>query len=414
MGQVESAIDVARRKGIGKSGPWRFEALTAVGPHNDQAVGTLYHYGTPIFRVNLKTGQGEVGQGAWGSVSDQTGIRKAAAHLSKVLGGTITVSALSKKEILEKRDRARAKGQAFSNPSGMPTKRAGAYRLDAGHAHIGKGLVYCKEFKDSAPPLISHSRVRCALCGKTVSSMHNPVGWALIGAFATRAQAEAFANRVRGERGVQDARVKRHPFPETTNKPWTVEGWGNWEVQAFRKKNPAVAPGKSPAAHFLRSEMMGGKTPAAALRAVAQRFAGRLPRAALRGAFDAVRRELVDRLEGDRTGMSDWAGMSAMRMGSYKRFSRNPAVGRTSPTLIYGRAKSLSFDKKGNIVQMTARKTEGPYKGENFVHDFKPGVRHIGLPRGTEVTAPGGRSMKLKTRAALMVGPRDIWRNFAA
>lgn len=365
MGQVENAIDRARRNIVGKDGPWRFDALKVDG---GKEIGTLYRYGTPIFRVDLKTGRGEVGQGAWGSVSDQTGIRKAAAHLSKVLGGRITVSALSKKEILEKRDRARAKGQAFSNPSGLPTKRTGAYRLDAGHAHIGKGLVYCEASRDSAPPLLSHSRVRCALCGKTVSSMHNPPrlfawipgGWKQEGASLGRSRA------------VNDAvtKAERHSVTE----------------------NPARR------AQFIYKKFLISKDWESGLFKVIHRGEVLYQAKSAKEAKGAVDRVV--------------AGRSVF----YKSppWKSNPAVGRNSPTLIYGRAKSLTFDRNGHITQMTARKTEGPYKGENFVHDFKPGVRHIGLPRGTEVTAPGGRSMKIKTRAALMVGPRDIWRNFAA
>jgi hypothetical protein len=169
--------------------------------------------------------------------------------------------------------------------------------------------------------------------------------------------------------------------------------------------NPPVAPGKSPAAHFLRAEMLGGKTPAQALRAVGRRFAGRLPRAALKGAFDAIRHELVGGLEGHPAGMSDWAGMAAMRMGSYKKFSRNPhrRPDGKSAVKIYGHTEKIFMQKTG-----------GPYKGQRFVHDFKPGVQQVGLPRNTAVRTPDGRTFRLTTRSVVLTGKKDIWRNFPA
>lgn len=267
-----------------------------------------------------------------------------------------------------------------------PAGRSGAYAIDTKHAHIGKGLIYCEDVGDAAAPIITHSRVKCRLCGKTIQSAHNP--------FTLPKARKPFQGAAVLHRPHSTARMRR----------------------SF-KRNPVVNPGKSPAAHMLREEMMEGKTPAAALRAVARRLAGRIPRAALLGAFKAVREELLGGFEGNRSHMAEWAGMAGMRMGGYRKFSRNPARGASaveSPRLIYGRASTLSFGPDGKIKQMTSRKTSGPYKGKDFVHDFKPGVKHVGLPRGTAVRTPDGKVFKLPTRTALMVGPKNLWADFRA
>jgi hypothetical protein len=81
---------------------------------------------------------------------------------------------------------------------------------------------------------------------------------------------------------------------------------------------------------------------------------------------------------------------------------RNP-ISKNGPVKIYGQTEKIFM-----------KKTAGPYKGQKFVHDFKGGVRQIGMPRGTVVKFPDGRTARLTTRSVLLDGKKDLWRNFAA
>jgi hypothetical protein len=58
---------------------------------------------------------------------------------------------------------------------------------------------------------------------------------------------------------------------------------------------------------------------------------------------------------------------------AYQRFEReNPGKGKRKPVLIYGR-----------VLKIFAQKTEGPFKGQRFVHTFKPGAVMVGMPDGS-------------------------------
>lgn len=56
-----------------------------------------------------------------------------------------------------------------------PSGKSGAFALDKDHVHIGKGLIYCKEYQDSEAPLTTHSRVKCALCKRVLSGVNPPM-----------------------------------------------------------------------------------------------------------------------------------------------------------------------------------------------------------------------------------------------
>lgn len=81
---------------------------------------------------------------------------------------------------------------------------------------------------------------------------------------------------------------------------------------------------------------------------------------------------------------------------------KNPPT-RGSSVKIYGQTEKIFM-----------RKTQGPYKGQRFVHDFKRGVQQIGFPRGTIIQTPDGKTSRLTTRSVLLTGKKDLYRNFPA
>lgn len=468
MGQIESAIDAARRSGHGKSGPWEFRASS------DE--GVLIHYGTPIFKVNLRTGAGEVGAGAWGSVSDQTGIRKAAAHLSNVLGGTVSVKALAKKEIIAARERARSKGAAFSNPA--------AKRLAHGHALLPDGKIYCSWQGDQAAPVVTHSGVKCSFCGKTVQSMHEPSknparktqvlykkfliskdwesgifkviqGGEVVGQFPSMRDAKNAVDRVASGQSVfyKSPPWKSNPsrkhisadiraFDRVTREMKTLKARDKREL---RRKNPLPpVPGKvvneagkvylhyksiNQLAKWLLKQGIGDwatvgglgwsfvpwETPTSRAQSMlAQEYAKHLDREIHKKnpvpSYALLLRRALAKGH-DFESAQDIANRQLQQAAEFLRAPytesrrRNPASGlrRDGPTKIYGRTEKIFMTK-----------TEGPYKGERFVHTFKPGVEQHGLPRGTVLTFPGGEKTRLTTKSVLMTGKKDIWGNFPA
>lgn len=46
-------------------------------------------------------------------------------------------------------------------------------RIDRDHVILKDGSVYCNVQGDQEAPVITHSRVKCAFCGKVLQSMHN-------------------------------------------------------------------------------------------------------------------------------------------------------------------------------------------------------------------------------------------------
>jgi hypothetical protein len=369
MGQIESAIDAARRSGHGKSGPWTFDVTGGFG--------ILTHYGTGIFRINLQTGAGEVGAGAWGSVSNQTGIRKAAQHLSNVLGGQVSIKSLAKKEIIAARERARSKGEAFSNPK----------RLAAGHSLLDDGKIYCAWQGVQAPPVITHSGVKCSFCGKTVQSMHgpskNPGGRRLpAGSGWTMAITDSFdypTVSLKGPKG----EVEYVQF--TDEDP---EKWAHGHRVPPKVKRLAALMLKHRAVPKFFNNPKKRKTK----KNPVPSYALLLRQALAKGhPFDEAE-DIANRQ------LQQAAVFLSVPYTESRR--RNPASG---PTRIYGRTEKIFMTK-----------TEGKYKGQRFVHSFKPGVEQIGLPRGTVLKFPGGKTSRVTTKSVLMTGKKDIWGNYPA
>jgi len=73
--------------------------------------------------------------------------------------------------------------------------------------------------------------------------------------------------------------------------------------------------------------------------------------------------------------------LGAMYRRTFARFERENPKRRKNPargTLIYGR-----------VLKIFAQKTEGPYKGQRFVHTFKKGAIMVGMPDGSlRITHP--------------------------
>lgn len=98
--------------------------------------------------------------------------------------------------------------------------------------------------------------------------------------------------------------------------------------------------------------------------------------------------------------LNQWPG----RGGNPPREARGAnAPGANAPVQIYGRTEKIFMQK-----------TDGPYKGQKFVHSFKPGVRQIGLPARTVIKTPDGTTAAIPKRAVLLQGKADLWRNFQA
>ena len=178
-----------------------------------------------------------------------------------------------------------------------------AKRLDKFHTLLRDEQVYCEKYGDAAPTKVTHSAVKCALCGGTLAGLHYVGG------------------------------VSSNPVPSY--------------------------------AMILRRKLAKGHSQ--------------------EEAEELARREL----------------QQANIFLSEGR-KKNP-VCKNGPVKIYGQTEKIFM-----------KKTAGPYKGQKFVHDFKGGVRQIGLPRGTKVQFPDGRSARLTTRSVLLDGKKDLWRNFAA
>jgi hypothetical protein len=63
----------------------------------------------------------------------------------------------------------------------------------------------------------------------------------------------------------------------------------------------------------------------------------------------------------------------------------------------------------GRVTQIKAVKTSGPYRGKRFYHDFKPGVRALGVPSGAVIKFPGGVQKVNKKAVLLLSDKHDIW-----
>jgi hypothetical protein len=80
----------------------------------------------------------------------------------------------------------------------------------------------------------------------------------------------------------------------------------------------------------------------------------------------------------------------------------NPARS-LSPIIIYDKTESI-----------TMQKGRGPYKGQRFIHNFSTKPTQYGIPAGTVVKYPDGRTFRLTTRSVMLSGKNHLWKKFKA
>jgi hypothetical protein len=95
----------------------------------------------------------------------------------------------------------------------------------------------------------------------------------------------------------------------------------------------------------------------------------------------------------DRISTGDW-GLS------YRIIKSNPPF---KPIVIYDKTESI-----------TMQKGRGPYKGQRFYHNFTTKPTQYGIPAGTVVTYPDGRTFRASTRSVLLSGKNHLWKKFKA
>jgi hypothetical protein len=66
--------------------------------------------------------------------------------------------------------------------------------------------------------------------------------------------------------------------------------------------------------------------------------------------------------------------------------------------LIYGKTER---------IEMT--RTSGKYKGQPFYHKFTSKTKQYGIPGGTRLVLPSGRTKKLNSRGVLLVSDKDLY-----
>ena len=308
------------------------------------------------------------------------------------------------------------------------------------HTVLGDDQIYCEWQGAASAPVITHSGVKCEFCRKTLAGLHssareNPMpkdsfsgSWVVtekltgkvIGEFFNQKTVEKintkkylvetagqYLGRINREsRGkglihnpvpsyamiLRRKLAKGHSQEEAEELARRELQQANIFLSEGRKKNPA------PVFHWTKYNTK--------IETWFERDRAHVELRNLKGTTiiewwdDAVQEAVTDGFLNPR----DWHGSAveyANSIGAKPR-RKNP-VRKNGPVKIYGQTEKIFM-----------KKTAGPYKGQKFVHDFKGGVRQIGMPRGTVVKFPDGRTARLTTRSVLLDGKKDLWRNFAA
>jgi hypothetical protein len=247
------------------------------------------------------------------------------------------------------------------------------------HAVLGDDQIYCEWQGAASAPVITHSGVKCEFCKKTLAGFH------YVGGVSSN-PVPSYAMILRRKL------AKGHSQEEAEELARRELQQANIFLSEGRKKNPA------PVFHWTKYNTK--------IETWFERDRAHVELRNLKGTTiiewwdDAVQEAVTDGFLNPR----DWHGSAveyANSIGAKPR-RKNP-VRKNGPVKIYGQTEKIFM-----------KKTAGPYKGQKFVHDFKGGVRQIGMPRGTVVKFPDGRTARLTTRSVLLDGKKDLWRNFAA
>lgn len=291
------------------------------------------------------------------------------------------------------------------------------------HAVLGDDQIYCEWQGAASAPVITHSGVKCEFCRKTLAGLHssareNPIPKdSFSGSWVVT---EKLTGKVVGEF------FNQKTVEKINTKKYLVETAGQYLGRInreSRRKNPIARRGvklspESYGGFSVYDDMTGGAVILSDGRRLDLR-SGKIYRQRLgrgKGLIHnpvpsyamILRRKLAkghSQEEAEELARRELQQanifLSEGRKKNYPRKS-NP-LQRNGPVKIYGQTEKIFM-----------KKTAGPYKGQKFVHDFKGGVRQIGLPRGTKVQFPDGRTARLTTRSVLLDGKKDLWRNFAA
>ena len=224
------------------------------------------------------------------------------------------------------------------------------------HAVLGNGQIYCEWQGAASAPVITHSGVKCEFCRKTLAGLH------YVGGVSSNPHYIGLDKKTRERKHfVATGKVTEKKYGKIYG---AVVGPFKTEKEAWKKGGYAGNPVPS-YAMILRRKLAKGHSQ--------------------EEAEELARRELQQ-----------------ANIFLSEGWKKNP-LRKNGPVKIYGQTEKIFM-----------KKTAGPYKGQKFVHDFKGGVRQIGMPRGTVVRFPDGRTARLTTRSVLLDGKKALWRNFAA
>jgi hypothetical protein len=258
------------------------------------------------------------------------------------------------------------------------------------HAVLGNDQIYCEWQGDSSAPVITHSGVKCEFCKKTLAGLHY-VGGVSSNPWTGKQELILWGYH----KSISYVPVKLSEFSKSEQKRREKEGWKTAVYAKGDEPIGLIAQARREAANDLMKNPIARRGKGLIHNPVPS-YAMILRRKLAKGHSQEEAEELARR-ELQQANIF----LSEGRKKNYPRKS-NP-LQRNGPVKIYGQTEKIFM-----------KKTAGPYKGQKFVHDFKGGVRQIGLPRGTKVQFPDGRSARLTTRSVLLDGKKDLWRNFAA
>ena len=292
----------------------------------------------------------------------------------------------------------RANARRVKNPAQFDKP----FRIDRGHDYIGGDKVYCREFHDGAEHgYDSQGNVLCRQCGAVLPVKHvranalraNPVpSFALRAAvYARRGLSTAKALHQAGRDLKEHAAKVRRALTGKSNPP---NHWPHWTTANTRLSTWF----ERDRASVMLEDLQGNSIVEWWDEAVAE---------AVEDGFLTPKNWHESALEyANAMRLAPQTPAAAKRRTNARRTNPPGRAARSagkSPVKIYGRTEKIFMQK-----------TEGPYKGQHFVHHFKGGVQQTGLPAGSIVKTPDGKAWRATTRTVLLHGSKNLWRNFAS